>query len=603
MNIFGYEIGKKAEPKVDSSVGDVSINNVSDSSIFKAYVPEFLYKPPFGYPRKENLPLIRQLAKNPYVFSVIKTLADEAASNDYDIVYRADVEPTPMMDEKRIEMLKFFHNPNKNKESFKHLLRAVVKDIAELDSGVLVKVFNKQGEMTQLFARDGASFLKNPDIYGYMGNRAEYVEPSNINYAIAPEDPAYPETLKQYSMNYKEAAAYFQYGTTAMALPVPFGRREVIYISQNPRSDSIYGLSPIQILADVITTLVYGANYNLDFYMNNNMPEGVISILGANQDQLKAFRERFDAQFRQKDTVTGFMRKIGFKFPIVNQPVDFKPFQLDPKVMQIIEQQSWFTKLVWACFGVNADEMGFTEDSNRATGANQNAAYKRKAVRPMLELLKYHIENELIAEWGEEVFETFEFKWDDYDLEEDIKKHQLYESQIRMGIKTAEMIAAEEGINVEELKAGKAEEREQRMQEQQSQGFGGFGGNEEKNISGLKALGIIKGTRVKVVSPGAHGGKTGVVEQVRTNGEEPVYVVRFQDGMDIYFNQELKVVDGGIPDIQPEEPEEMEEEVEEKSMKFENDLEKELVTVIKQRGRELLKAMDQYKKGELDKIR
>jgi len=289
MKIFGYEIGKKAEPTADNNVGDVSINAPTEG-IMKAYIPEFLYKPPFGYPRKENLPLVRQLAKNPYVFSVIKTLADEASSTAYNIVFKKDVEPTPAMEEVRLQILKFLDNPNQNKESFSHLIRAVVKDIAEVDSGVWVKIFNKKGEFVEMFARDGASFLKNPDIYGYLGNRADYIEPININYATTPESPDWQTTLHQYQLAYKDVAAYFQYGTTAMALPVPFGRKEIVYMMQNPRTDSIYGLSPIQILADIIQSLVYGANYNLDFYMNNNMPEGVGTILGADKGQLTAFR-------------------------------------------------------------------------------------------------------------------------------------------------------------------------------------------------------------------------------------------------------------------------------------------------------------------------
>jgi len=313
MKIFGYEIGTKTEPKINEDIGDVSVT--PSRGIHKAYIPEFLYKPPFGYPRKENLPLIRQLAKNPYIFSVIKTLADEAASTDWDINYKEGVDPTPAMDKVREKMLDFFDNPNNNKESFQHILRAVIRDISELDSGIIVKTFNRKGELVELYARDGASFLKNPDMFGYIGNRAEFVMPDTSYYSVSPESPDMQATINNYSLKYKEVAAYFQYGTTAYALPVPFGRREIIYIMQNPLSDSVYGRSPIQILADIITTLVYGANYNLDFYMNNNMPEGIISLMGANKDQITAFRERFDAQFREKDPITGFMRKIGFKFP------------------------------------------------------------------------------------------------------------------------------------------------------------------------------------------------------------------------------------------------------------------------------------------------
>ena len=525
MGFLGF--GKKAEVK-ERDIGDVSVKE--SDGIHKAYIPEFLYKPPFGYPRKENIPLIRQLAKNPYVYGVVKTLADEAASTHYDIVYKEEAEPTPELDKVITDIKKFLDNPNKNKESFQHILRATVKDVCEVDSGVIIKVFNKKLQLVELFARDGGSFLMNPDIYGYLGNRAEYVEPMNINYVATPQSPDWTARLNQYSLAYKEAAAYFQYGTTAMALPVPFGRREVIYLMMNPQSNNVYGLSPIQILADIIMTLVYGSNYNLDFYMNSNMPEGIIQLLGANKDQIRAFRERFDSQFKVKDKVTGFMRKIGFKYPIINQEAKFTPFQLEPKVMQILEQQEWFTKLVWSCFGVTPDEMGFTQDSNKAVSQTQSAVYKRKAVKPMLALIKYHMDKEIIAEWGEDAFDNLEFKWDDYDLDEDIKRHSLLQMQINMGLKTSIMVAKEEGIDIEELKKEKEEEEQKEMDKfEQQNSFNNSFGNEEKE-------------------------------------EKP---------------KEKK-------------------EVEKKS--FDNPLEKELVTAIKTRTKELMSALNQYKKGELDNI-
>jgi hypothetical protein len=214
------------------------------------------------------------------------------------------------------------------------------------------------------------------------------------------------------------------------------------------------------------------------------------------------------------------MRKIAFKFPIANQEAKFTPFQLDPKTMDIIAQQEWFAKILWACFGVTADEMGFTQDSNKAVSQTQTAVFKRKAVRPMLALIKYHIDKEIIAEWGEEAFKSLEFKWDDYDLNEDIQRHTLYESQIRMGIKTPEMIAEEEGINVQELKKQKEENQKKEME-------------------------------------------IAAAQPQKENGFPP----------------------------------------EQKAEKYENELEKEFDTYIKERTKNILSALDQYNNGELKKIK
>lgn len=447
-------------------VGDVIINgqNIENSGIHKAYIPEFLYKPPFGYPRKENLPLAKNLSQNGYVFSVIKTICDEAVSNKYDIRYKEESEMVGKLDEQRLEILRFFDNPNRNKESFSHILRCFVRDICEVDTGVIVKVFNRYGKLVEMFARDGASFLKNPDPYGYMGYRSDIIIPSNLDMQVDPAGPDWNAAMNQYSLEYKEQAAYFQYGMTGMALPVPFGRREVIFAMQNPRSDSIYGTSPILILATIINSLVFGSNYNLDYYVNNNMPEGILSLVGVSPEEAKAVKQRIEAVSKVYDENLGVERKIGFKVPVTDVEAKFTSLMMDPRVMQILEQQQWFTKLVWACFGVTPDEMGFTENSNKAVSEQQGQVNKRKAVKPILALIKYHIDKEIIAEWGQEVYDNLEFVWDDYDLDEDIKKHTLYQMQISMGIKTPEMVAKEEGIDVEELKESKQDNLERQQE-------------------------------------------------------------------------------------------------------------------------------------------
>lgn len=454
-----------------------------DDDIFKAYIPNFLYKPPYGYPRRENVNELKILAGNPYVFSVIKTLKDEISSLDWEINVKDEFQDDDMdYSDKINEVIKFFKNPNKNEESFGFLLRKMLQDLFELDSGVIVKVFNMNGDFSQLMAYDGATFLKNPDIYGSLGDRAEFVAPlpdrfreSNVNILQA-DTPQSSELIKMYDGLYKQRAAYFQYGWTAGSMPVPFGRREVIYFMQNPRGDNVYGTSPVRILYNIILSLVYGAEFNLDYYRNNNIPEGVIQILGASNDQIRQFRANFNHQFREKDAL-GIERKRFFNFPISSQDVKFTPFQITSKDMEVISQQQWFTKILWSVFGVNAEEMGFTEDSNRSVGVVQNMIVKRKAIKPLLRLIEYHFNTQLMPEFFPENSTNefgirdvpdfsevpLEFKFNDYDFEEDKKHHDILEQEIRMGVKTPMMAAKELGINIEELKA----EKEEAVEEQQ----------------------------------------------------------------------------------------------------------------------------------------
>jgi hypothetical protein len=451
-------------------------NNPAEDGQNKAFVSnDFLYKPPFGYPRMIDIPTIRSLAKTPYVFMVTSTIIDEVASVDWKI----QPKPTFEMDEEGLEaqeadlisyqnkkipretlnhimeLNEFFNNPNKNDESFEFLIRAVTRDILEVDAGVLVKVFNKAGKFVQLFARDGGTFLKNPDIHGYMGNREEIIYLPEI------EDK---ETKRIFFEKYLNLnAAYFQYGWVSM-MPIPFGRREIIYLMRHPRSDSIYGRSAVELLSEVIKTLLYGARMGLEFYTNNNMPDGIIELLDAEKEQIDAFRERFEQQFKVKDEF-GTWRKQFHKYPISNVKTDFKPFTLKPAEIELISQQQWFSKIVWASFGVTPSELGFTENSNRATEMVQSRVFRRKAIKPILNLLEYHINTQIIPEFG---FKDVEFKFNDYDIEEDLQRHKLFEIQRKIGISTVNELREEIGkmpLEEEETEPMEEEENENQFDE------------------------------------------------------------------------------------------------------------------------------------------
>lgn len=442
--------------KIGSS-SSASFKSEKKDDQFKAYIPQFLYKPHFGYPLRKNVPMLKELARNPYIFSVIRTLKDEASSQKYEIRVKKEFQDKKTDYSSHIKNASmFFYNPNGNAESFGDILGQWVQDLCELDSAVGVKVFNRRGKFSQLFARDGGSFLKNPDIFGYMGNRADFVFPIDDDLRGATSDM--PDKLKLYSASYGEQAGYFQYGWTGAGLPVPFGKREIIYIMSNPRSDSIYGRSPLEVIGDVLMALVYGVRYNLDFYTNGNMPDGIVHLANADTDVCKAFQDRLKEKFQVADTLGNDVRQ-GHVYPVWGGPeVNFVPFQISAKDMEIIEQQKWFTKLIWSAFGITPDEMGYTEDSNKAVSQAMGSVHKRKALKPLLNKIEYAINTQLMPEL--DPTGALEFKFEDYDLDEDIKRHSLYKEQIDMGIKSADMVAEEEGIDINRLREDKLRNKE-----------------------------------------------------------------------------------------------------------------------------------------------
>jgi phage portal protein BeeE len=146
------------------------------------------------------------------------------------------------------------------------------------------------------------------------------------------------------------------------------------------------------------------------------MPDGLINLQGADPEICKAFQDRLKGQFKHDDSLGNNVR-TGHTYPVYGGPAaEFIPFQLSAKDMEIIEQQKWFTKLVWSAFGVTPDQMGYTEDSNKAVSQTQTGVYKKKALTPLLKKIEYAINTQLLVELDPSG--VLEFHFEDYDLDE-----------------------------------------------------------------------------------------------------------------------------------------------------------------------------------------
>lgn len=325
------------------------------------------------------------------------------------------------------------------------------------------------------------------------------------------------------------------------------------------------------------------------------MPEGIISMIGSSGQDTKSFKERLNNQQREVDPNTGFTRKIGFRLPIINVDAKFTPFQAPAREMQILEQQAWFAKVCWMAFGVSADDMGFTENSNKAVSESMEKRYAKGAVKPYLMLIQERINRELMHEFEAD---ELKFEFDFYDLEEDNTRHDLFAKQINMGIKTPEMIAEAEGIDTVMLKQQKeeADAKEVEKGNAMNQGFeandGGFGKSPKKDDTkkpDMKALTLAPGVKVRCTTPiEGYTGKIGIIEEELEDGS---FIVRY-DNNSITLGREEIVVAGndtrGLDLINGDDP-------------FDNTLlEEELVKEIENASKKIKVALKIYGKGALE---
>jgi len=443
-------------PSKKSVITVDSLNETTREGINKGYIPKFLYKPPFGYPRFANMTYVRYLAQTPYVEMCISTIIDEIASIPWDIVPTEGMEDQE--DEAEKEHIKnFFLNPNTNRESFEEVfIRMPVRDILEVNSGVLNKVFNMKEEMVEIVARDGATFTKNPDVHGMFTNRDDIIMPNRIV-----DDSVGQEYFNPYTeitaTSSRERAAYFQYGWIAGPIPVPFGRREIVWMEKMKRTDDHYGFSPVQFLAKSLQMLLYMIESDLEYYNDNNVPKGIIGLDESDADEITAFKEQWFETQRTKDEF-GSWKKIMNKVPIVNKTPNFTRIEFSAAEMQVIEKQKWYTKMVWASFGVTAVELGYTEDAKgSANQIVQSKVFRKKAINPMLRNLESNYNMSIVSEFGYfgeiktpagKVIKKpkYQFVFKKFDVDEESVKYELYKLQTSSGLKTINEIRKSEGL-------------------------------------------------------------------------------------------------------------------------------------------------------------
>lgn len=335
---------------------------------------------------------------------------------DWDIIPKEDYDYDEVKD-KIIERKEFLKHPNKNRESFAIVIRAALKDILELDAGVLVKVFTRdsydfenlepksgapmlkekgQRKMVEIYARDGASFLAETDKFGFV-------------------------------------TGYWQYSYQIPAHPMWFNREEICYIKRNHRSMSPYGYAPTQAVLDLIKSLHYSTLYNKRFFEESSIPDGVLSILNTSKPEMDNFLSQWQSDFKAQP----------HKFAVVNQDIKWMPLSALQKELEFLETQAWYYKLIIAMFGLTPAELGITDDVNRATAATQAELSRRKGIRPLLKLLEDYINEEIMSEFGDEDI-IFQFIYDD-----PTEKNQALinaELELRLGLKSINEIRDEWGL-------------------------------------------------------------------------------------------------------------------------------------------------------------
>lgn len=340
-----------------------------DEAIRRAPITQWFYNPLFGQPRGVDIAELKSWAGMEYTRIVIDTIINEITCLPWAIVPKEGRDPT---DEQKLVVEQFFTHPNSNGESLSSILKQYLRDLLELDAGVIVKNFNFQGDMEEIVARDGGAFLKN---YDYTG------------FAPGPEDV---------DASGRRIPAYYMYSFVVPdARPIPFLVEEIVYTMLYPRSDTVYGFSVIESIKDrVIKYLFRSGTWNASFFERNAVPPGMIVTKGMSPDN----EERIRQFWSQK--ATGNDHKV----PLINTEAmggaEFISFGITNRDMDFIKGQQWFANIVFSAFKLNPNELGFTgEIGSKNIGESQERITIRKAIKPIIDSIEWAFNNEIVPEF------------------------------------------------------------------------------------------------------------------------------------------------------------------------------------------------------------
>lgn len=383
----------------DGNSATVKSTNGNDNSV-RGKRPQFLYQTyGKGVPRHEDIVTAKMLMDTAPVSIMVDTILTNITTTEWTITPKTE---DPSEEEQRAaeELEKWLQgNFNQNDETFDHLLKKIVKDILAIDAGVVELVPNSEGLLEEMYVRDGATFVKNPDRFDRLPPAPE---PAYYQFPLSTKTQGLKRGKSMGEIADELSATKYLY-SSAQKEEIPFSRDELVWFEQNPRTHTPYGLGKVQKVKTQVETVLNANLHNNKFFSDNQYSEGALWIDG-NKKQIENFRDYWE------DEIEGNPHKL----PIVGgSDAEWQSFTPAPKDLQFIESQEFYIKFVAMVFGLNQHEIGDIADINRATAKEQKSTVWRKTLLPMMDSIAARFNSEILP-WREEyqrVDTELEFEW------------------------------------------------------------------------------------------------------------------------------------------------------------------------------------------------
>lgn len=287
------------------------------------------------------------------------------------------------------------------KVRFREFLDLIIEDLLVLDAVALEKINTRGGQLLFLKPIDGATIkLKTTD----SGDTP------------MPPEIAYAQEIRGNVVG-------------------EWNADEMYYEMMNPRTNSAYGLSPLESFVLGISAALKSDVYNLGMLSEGNIPEGFFSVPeGWSPAQIKEFQQIFDAMMSGD---AGATARIKF------MPQGSYQATKKPEDMRYQELQMWLMKKMCALYDVPPQEIGFTETVNRSTGEVQSEIATTAGVQPLAQFLQEIFTEVIQLDLG---YPQLKFKFIGLEDKDEKRTAEINEIKIRSGQVTVDEIRQADGL-------------------------------------------------------------------------------------------------------------------------------------------------------------
>jgi len=317
---------------------------------------------------KVTLRALRQLSHSPIPRRAINVIKRQVSSLDWIVVPKDGVEKTPEVERQLRICNNVLRRPN-NSDTFRTLIEMVVEDILVLDAGAIESARSGDPERPMyLWAVDGASIELYPE---YSGD---------------PNEPRYAQNT-----GYGGNSGQF----------VDLLDSELCYIKASPRTNSPYGISPLEVAYKIIDYFEKSMAY-AGKTAGNAVAKKMIN-LGPSADpdlvkQVEAYIRTMIAGSGRTPVIGGLDSATAFDISAADDQGLF------------IGWKNFLIILIAVIYDVSPRRLGIQSGSNRSTAESEDSNDMDAAIKPLAKLLAEHINLEIIGELGMGL-DSVEFKF------------------------------------------------------------------------------------------------------------------------------------------------------------------------------------------------